>query len=203
MRAFVAVALSAVAVLCALSSRAEAQGSNPFQSNPATRPLPTAPGPLPAMRRVNRSVANRPAGSRTGGQLDPIAQQGQAGWTLDTEVGCNAWNVDPIPKESVKWDGQCHDGMVNGQGHLQWLGEDGSVLRDEEGQFVDGRTEGHTAVAWADGTRYNGEWQNGRPNGLGLGVMPDGKSYNGVWADGCFKDGDRRAAINRELTSCP
>jgi hypothetical protein len=93
--------------------------------------------------------------------------------------------------------------MVNGQGHLQWIGDDGAVLRDEEGQYVDGRIEGHTAIAWADGTRYTGEWQNGRPNGLGQGAMPNGKSYNGVWADGCFKDGDRRTAINRELTSCP
>ena len=198
MRVFIA-ALPAIALLCALSAQAEAQGTDPFQSNPATQSPTSAPasGPLPATHHSRRPVA------RQGGQMQPAAQQGQPGWTLDREVGCNAWNVDPTPSETVRWEGQCSGGMVNGQGHLQWIGGDGSILRDEEGQFASGHIEGHSSVAWADGTRYNGEWHNGRPHGVGQIIMPSGVTYNGVWSDGCFKDGDRRAAINRDLSSCP
>jgi hypothetical protein len=207
-----------------------------------------------------------------GASLPAAADPAPAGgWIAYSRTGCRAWNPNPQPEETIAWSGGCENGVLQGNGVLQWYKE-GKPTETDEGEFRDGKLNGHSVLTWADerfegdyrdgkangrgveawangnryegefrddkrsgggvytwanGSRYEGEWrdnkQNGRgvfteangdryegefrddkPNGLGILTTASG-SYDGAWHDGCFRDGDRRAAVGAgvELSGCP
>ena len=126
------------------------------------------------------------------------------GWIADKHTGCFVWNPYPQPNESITWSGRCPMGLATGSGVLQWI-EDGKPDYRVEGEFREGKTNGHAVVVWPNGQRFEGEFVNGRrthgvhtwpgkgryegdfvgPDLIGHGVRtwPNGASYDGEWRD--------------------
>jgi hypothetical protein len=136
--------------------------------------------------------------------------------------GCKVWNPSPAPGETIRWTGGCKDGFVEGMGVLEWQ-RGGATYERDEGQWRGGRQTGGGSQSWPRGrysgqiadsmpngsgvlivgdARYEGAFVNGKPNGRGVLTNAAGV-YDGVWQDGCFKDGNRRAAMSVSLQSCP
>jgi hypothetical protein len=147
---------------------------------------------------------------------------GRGDWMVDARSGCKVWNPHPQPNEGVHWSGECKDGLAHGHGIVQWL-RDNTPLERDEGEWRQGRQTGRAVQVWPTG-RYEGEVANGEPHGTGVLTLPtlryegefrNGKangsgtmvraneSFRGLWKDGCFRDGDRRAAVAVPLSSCP
>jgi hypothetical protein len=57
-------------------------------------------------------------------------------------------------------------------------------------------------MTWADGSRYEGEWQESRAHGSGTKTEPDGSVYTGQWVRGCFREGDLTAAAGATGAEC-
>ena len=53
-----------------------------------------------------------------------------------------------------------------------------------EGEWQGGRPHGRGAYTWASGDRYEGEWRAGRMHGRGTYVWTDGTLYEGGWREG-------------------
>jgi hypothetical protein len=215
MRVLLAAAIAAF-LLLPPAADVWAQAADPFQSVPTTRPA-APPKPHPASPRA-RSVPDRadtdPAGPQA---LQPVARPGQPGWTTGPDARCSAWNVAPAPDETIAWNGPCRNGMASGSGHLQWYAANGTVEEDYQGQFVNGRMEGHCVQTLASGERYDGEWHGGLKHGHGIWTWPNGnrfdgellngkangpgqmvtptQTYSGIWVNGCFRDGTRWARV--------
>jgi hypothetical protein len=94
-----------------------------------------------------------------------------------------------------RYAGEWRDGKANGQG----------VLIDQRGRYAgewhDDKPNGQGAMTWSNGDRYEGEWQDGLPDGLGV-AWTGSSRYSGNWVRGCFREGDRRAAVGRPLSEC-
>ena len=158
--------------------------------------------------------------------LAPVAhaQTPQAGWVADAKTGCRMWYLKPRPNDTFTWTGVCTRGVAQGKGVLRTY-EGGKPEAVYEGEFRDGRLNGHSVVVWPDGTRYEGdfrdnlksgwgivqstdgrryegEWKDDIPNGVGRYTNSNG-TYNGVWTAGCFRDGNRRESVGVDLATCP
>ena len=119
-----------------------------------------------------------------------------------------------------RYEGEFRDGKENGRGTYSWPSGDRykGDFRDGkfnghgvmtaanggryDGEYRDGKATGRAVYTWPNGDRYEGEFRDAKPNGFGSYVTAD-QIYNGVWRDGCFRDGDRRAAVGVDLASCP
>lgn len=122
--------------------------------------------------------------------------------------------------DGTRIEGQFRDDVANGHGVIFFL----NGIRIE-GEFHDSSVDGHAVKTFADGTRLEGEFRNGLASGRGVENFPDGghfeglfredvpngrgiyttaggDRYEGRWSNGCFKGGDRQAAVNQELASC-
>lgn len=55
-----------------------------------------------------------------------------------------------------------------------------------EGEWKNGKLDGHGKVTYPNGRIYEGEWKNGKPDGHGKATYPDpcGGIYDGEWKDG-------------------
>ena len=90
-------------------------------------------------------------------------------WITTTNQPCKVWNPEPQPNESVTWSGPCKDGLASGHGLLSWT-ENGKP------DLV-----------------YEGDYANGKRNGHGVMITPDGKRFEGDWVNDKLLDGDRNA----------
>ncbi|MGQ0581687.1 MAG: MORN repeat-containing protein [Reyranella sp.] len=89
-----------------------------------------------------------------------------------------------------RYEGEWRDDQRNGRGVFTWT--DGSRY---EGEWRDNRENGRGVHTWPSGNRFEGEWRNGKPNGSGtLYQRTDGETFTGTWTNGCFRQGNRRAA---------
>jgi hypothetical protein len=171
------------------------------------------------------------------------------GWIADARTGCRVWNASPQPNETIRWEGPCVAGLAHGRGVLQWYENDRPTERSEgeyregrqnghatvtfsngnryDGEWLDGRRHGRGVLTWANGDRYEGEWRDNKRDGRGISMYSSGDRYegewrddlpngfgnyynstinrasSGIWHDGCFREGDYKAAINRDLSECP
>ena len=41
-------------------------------------------------------------------------------WIADSTTGCQVWNGNPSPGDSISWSGSCTNGKATGKGVLQW-----------------------------------------------------------------------------------
>ena len=121
-------------------------------------------------------------------------------------ANCLVITSQPIPKESVKWNGACKDGFADGEGDLEWFvngafhsyykgplvrgrkhgvgyrkSSDG---REYEGVYVDGLREGRGIMLYGGGDRYEGQWKADVPHGAGTMVYALGGRYEGKWDNG-------------------
>ena len=77
------------------------------------------------------------------------------------------------------YQGDWLDGKKNGHGTMIWRNGD-----RYEGDWVDDKAHGHGIGLWAYGARYEGDWRDGKQRGNGSIVWPDGSRYDGAWRDG-------------------
>jgi hypothetical protein len=109
---------------------------------------------------------------------DVRAAPGKPGWSVDQRTGCWLWNANPQPDQTVHWSEGCSPvGRATGRGVLEW------------------RTGGLV-------TRYEGEWREGRADGHGVYRAKNGKVFEGKWIDGCFRQGNTRIAVGRPAKEC-
>jgi hypothetical protein len=133
--------------------------------------------------------------------LGEAAARVRSGWAADSRTGCQVWNERPEPDETVTWSGACSpNGLAVGYGVEEF--RFGDKTSRYEGEFLDGKKHGTGTKTWATGNRYVGAWLEGRAHGQGVFTMTGGR-FEGDWRDGCFRDGDRRAAVGRPLSECP
>ena len=112
-----------------------------------------------------------------------LARADQPGWAADAQTGCRVWNARPQPNQRVTWSGVCQNGFAQGEGVEQWI-ENGQSGNRLEGQFRDGRLNGHGVFTVANGARFEGEFRDGKLNGHAVGTYADGSRDEGEWQDG-------------------
>ena len=78
-----------------------------------------------------------------------------------------------------KYEGEYKDGKPNGHGTLTY-----SYGLKYVGQVKDGKEDGAGTLTFSDGREYVGQFKCGKPNGQGTFNWPGGTTYTGQWKDG-------------------
>ncbi len=151
----------------------------------------------------------------SGGALaDDSAKKKIAPYWIKSQTGCEIWNSQPEPNETVTWSGPCVNGKAHGRGRLVWYAngvktslsrsvrfnrgkdvqsgyedttyftEDGKFDGRYRGQFRDGDFNGKGRYDYANGDRYIGQWKDGEINGRGTFTWKEGDRHTGEWKDG-------------------
>ena len=89
-------------------------------------------------------------------------------WVQDPKSKCWAGTPDPVEGESIRWAGDCVNGLVSGLGQLSWT-VNGTVVSRESTNFKDGIPWGHGRIHGADGQLYEGDFP-----GMGTVTLPGG-----------------------------
>jgi len=110
------------------------------------------------------------------------ADRALAGDWIEDANGCKLWNPNPVMEESITWSGACKDGFVDGQGKLQWFahGQPGTF---EEGEFANGKPNGHIETRDSKGGRYVGDMVDDKRQGHGVLSEANGYTADGEWFD--------------------
>jgi hypothetical protein len=149
------------------------------------------------------------------------AQSQAGGFVGDVLSGCKVWNPHPQSNETVKWTGECLDGLAQGPGSLQWFNNSKPYEKDQ-GEWKDGRQSGRGSQDWTTGrydgelvngepqgrgvltlqsSRYEGEFRHGKPNGFGIVTSLEGL-FKGNWKDGCLDGDKRKIAFGVSSSTC-
>ncbi len=83
-------------------------------------------------------------------------------WIADSR-GCKVANPFPQPGETIKWSGECKDGLADGNGVLDWF-VNGKPFDRYEGTLKQGWAEG-TGTLLREGGRYVGDWKRSLQDG--------------------------------------
>ncbi len=59
-----------------------------------------------------------------------------------------------------------------------------SSVEKYEGQYKDGKRNGHGIYTWSDGTIYEGQFVDNKMSGHGTYMWPDGEQFEGQWEVG-------------------
>jgi hypothetical protein len=134
-----------------------------------------------------------------------FAQTTHETWISDPKTGCRFHNLNPLPNESITFEGRCTGQTANGK--LTWWlnGEINEIAEGQwingkqagpgsyrfvksgnsfEGQFIDGRRSGKGVFKWANGNTYEGMFLDGQRTGRGVFKWPSGSIYEGDFIDG-------------------
>ncbi len=95
--------------------------------------------------------------------------------------GCQVWNPDSRLNEFIAWPGKCKDGLATGHGTVAWA--NGSRY---EGNFVDGKLQSKGILETANGEKYEGNFINGKLSGSTILTKIDGSRIAGYSVDGKF-----------------
>jgi hypothetical protein len=112
-----------------------------------------------------------------------MAWAASANWLADPKTGCRIWNAAPLPNESVTWSGGCLGGMATGIGVAQWR-EGGKQGQKYSGELIAGKANGHGVLTFANGDRFDGQWEEDALEGQGTATFSNGDSYKGEWHAG-------------------
>ena len=77
------------------------------------------------------------------------------------------------------YEGEFHKGKCNGSGVYYYF-----ARGRYEGDWVDGRYDGHGIESWARGSRYKGQYRQGLRHGYGVYRFYTGDCYTGEWLNG-------------------
>lgn len=95
------------------------------------------------------------------------------------------------------YQGEWQEGREHGRGLRVW------ATGRYEGEWRAGQRHGRGVIFWISGNIFGGEFREDRPEGLGEYYSVEAGWFRGPWTAGCFRDGDRRAAIGRAIEECP
>jgi hypothetical protein len=112
-----------------------------------------------------------------------FAQHPQPGWIADAQRGCRIWNPLPELYDSVTWSGACQNGLAQGRGVEQWF-KNGQPSSRYEGEFLNGKKNGHGVYTLANGDRYDGDFVEDKRTGHGVYTSAKGDQYDGDFVDG-------------------
>ncbi|HEX3486370.1 MAG TPA: hypothetical protein VHT51_15000 [Micropepsaceae bacterium] len=90
-------------------------------------------------------------------------------WITASNKPCKVWNPEPQADESVTWSGACKDGYATGRGVLRWT-ENGKPDMVFDGEYANGKRNGHGTIITPDGKRVEGVWVDDKP------LVPDSDS---------------------------
>ena len=79
--------------------------------------------------------------------------------------GCYLWNPFPQDDESVRWSGECSEGLAHGRGETIWYQND-VVSETDVGPGQGGRSEGFWVLSDPDGSRSEGSFVDGLRHGI-------------------------------------
>jgi hypothetical protein len=103
--------------------------------------------------------------------------------------------------DGVKIEGTYRNGLLNGR-VIEVDGKAGRYV----GEYRYGERAGPGRYSYANGDWYEGEFKAGLPNGKGTyqghNNIGSVTRYTGLWRAGCFKDGERTAAVMRSREEC-
>ncbi|WPB84941.1 MORN repeat-containing protein [Sediminicoccus rosea] len=102
-----------------------------------------------------------------------------------------------LDSNGIVYQGEWQEGREQGRGLRVW------ATARYEGEWREGRRHGRGIMVWINGNLYRGEFRDDRPEGLGEYFSVEGGWFRGAWLAGCFREGDRQAAIGRPLEECP
>jgi hypothetical protein len=93
------------------------------------------------------------------------------------------------------------------QGEFQDGREQGRGLRvfptgRYDGEWRQGLRHGRGVMFWINGNLFRGEFRDGLPEGPGEFYSVEGGWFRGTWQAGCFRDGERVAAIGKPIEEC-
>jgi hypothetical protein len=106
-------------------------------------------------------------------------------WIADVNKGCQVWNPNPAPGESISWSGPCSNNKATGQGILQWY-LDGKPNGRYEGEFLDGMSHGKGIDIDGKGNRYAGDFERNKYHGKGVFTFAQGDPRQST--EGDFRD---------------
>jgi len=86
---------------------------------------------------------------------------------------CKVYNPYPKPKESIRYEGDCENGLAHGKGKLFWFNR-GKKIFEYEGDFEEGKLHGLGLSQKGDESLYFGYWQDSQRMGLGIKQTPEG-----------------------------
>lgn len=121
--------------------------------------------------------------------------------------------------EEERYEGEMKNGKQQGHGTLHY--PDGSRFTGSfennrrvvgallypggaryEGHFANDAFDGKGTFTYADGSYYAGEFRRGFPNGYGSLHASNGDNITGQWINGCFRQGNRIAAVGVSKEVC-
>jgi hypothetical protein len=101
-------------------------------------------------------------------------------WIKDAATGVDIWNPNPATHETIVWSGNSEKGKASGYGIAVWRIR-GKDTERAEGQWSDGRLDGHAVWSHANGSGYEGKWIAGAKSGCGIYTWPNGTSFLGEY----------------------
>ncbi|MCW5730870.1 MAG: hypothetical protein KIT20_08945 [Alphaproteobacteria bacterium] len=99
---------------------------------------------------------------------------------VDPETQCATSNPFPVDGETIRWNGACRDGLLEGPGVLTWF-RNGRVHERDEGTFRRGELHGDATITFADGSTIFGNYTDGRRNGEFVIVRADNSYVRAVY----------------------
>merc|ERR1719221_2471598 len=128
-------------------------------------------------------------GSTYVGQLtagNPGQRNGRGVWTSPSEQYSGQWCNDQRNGQGRQtwqdgrvFEGQFKDGKFDGHGRMEWHMPTGLMVY--EGQYVDDLKHGSGRYVWPDNRVYDGQWQRGQRGGRGTYSNSAGVKREGIW----------------------
>jgi len=138
------------------------------------------PPPVPT---PDSSQENTPASTTTPGSEDRIIrfEDGNVyeGDIVDGKPHGRGTMTYGEASESLYYEGEWRNGLINGKGVMSWLNGD-----FYDGEWRDGLLHGEGIMLFANDDVYQGEFQNGYLHGQGILTTADGNVIRGMWEDG-------------------
>ncbi len=95
-----------------------------------------------------------------------------------------------------RYEGGYKEDMLHGHG--VFVGENGDKY---EGDYKNDKKHGRGVYVWLNGDIFDGDYRGGFANGNGT-LTLNGESFSGYWTNGCFRQGNRSAAIGVTIEAC-
>ena len=114
------------------------------------------------------------------GALLPAPTSLAGEWIPDVAASCAVWNPSPQAGETIRFEGECKQGLAHGQGLVKWYIED-KLQSVFKGTYRGGKMHGHGVMKFPDGSRYEGTFLRGQRSGQGTRTWSNGDFFEGTY----------------------